>query len=149
MKPVREEKAGRGRREWIRRKVGSRWHHGDVKARRVEGNGWVRFIRRTKRDTKIQSSSSPVQRNMSSSELYSSSASVAMRPEGVAPEPLDTGVSADATPPPGEAAGGDAAGAGESAEAGAGAVGGPFTSLRLRSFNRGQLAGTCHGYLAR
>jgi hypothetical protein len=69
-----------------------------------------------------------------------------MRPEGVASEPPDIGVSADATRPPGEAVGGDAAGAGESAEAGAGAVGGPFTSLRLRSFNRGQLAGTCHGF---
>ena len=54
MKPVREDKAGRGRREWIRRKVGSRRHHGDVKARWVEGNGWVRFSRRTKRGTKIQ-----------------------------------------------------------------------------------------------
>ena len=54
MKPVQEDKAGRGRREWIRRKVGSRRHHGDVKARWVEGNGWVRFIRRTKRGTKIQ-----------------------------------------------------------------------------------------------
>ena len=148
MKPVREDKSGRGRREWIRRKVGSRRHHGDVKARRVEGNGWVR-LGEPKGAPKSKPSSSPVQRNISSSELYSSSASVAMRPEEVAPEPLDTGVSADATRPPGEAARGDAAGAGESAEAGAGAVGGPFTSLRLRSYNRGQLAGTCHGFSAR
>ena len=79
-----------------------------------------------------------------------------MRPEGVVPEPLETGVSADVTRPPGEAAGGDAtggdaagAGAGESAEDGARVVGGPFTSLRLRSFNRGQSAGTCHGFSAR
>ena len=67
------------------------------------------------------------------------------------PEPLETGVSADVTRPPGDATGGDAAGAGagESAEDGARVVGGPFTSLRLRSFNRGQSAGTCHGFSAR
>jgi len=73
-----------------------------------------------------------------------------MRPEGVVPDQPETGVSADATRPPGDAAGGDAAGAGagEAAEAGAGVVQGPFTSFRLRSFNRGQLAGTCHGFSA-
>jgi len=46
-------RGGRGKRR-KRREAGSRRHHRDIRTGRVEGDIWVRFIGRTKRDTKIQ-----------------------------------------------------------------------------------------------
>ena len=69
-----------------------------------------------------------------------------MRPEGAEPE---AGTSVEAIRPLGEEEAGAGAGVGELAGAGAGLGGGPATNLRLRSFRRGQLEGTCQGFSAR
>ncbi len=56
LKTVQEDETGRGGRgkRRKRREAGSRRHHRDIRTGRVEGDGWVRFIGRAKRDTKIQ-----------------------------------------------------------------------------------------------
>ncbi len=56
LKTVWEDETGRGGRGERKkgREAGSRRHHRDIRTGRVEGDGWVRFIGRTKRGTKIQ-----------------------------------------------------------------------------------------------
>ncbi len=68
-----------------------------------------------------------------------------MKPEGAEPE-AETSV--EAIRPPGEVEAGAGAEVGELAGAGAGCGGGPATNLRIRSFRRGQLVGTCQGFSA-
>ena len=95
---------------------------------------------------KSKPSSSPVHRNKSPSELYSSSSIAAVRPEGATS--LGADPSAEATRPPGVEEVSVGAGVGEPAGAGVGGLAGLLTSLRLRSLSRGQLAGTCQGFSA-
>ena len=151
MESVREDKARRGRREGNRRKVGSHWHNGDVTGQRVKRNGWVRFIGRTKRGTKIQTTivARPAKHILVQAVFIFFNCSCETRGSGTRATG-DRSVRGCDTPPPGEAAKEDAAGAeaGEAAEAGAGVVGGPFTSFRFRVLQRGQLAGTCHSFSA-
>ena len=125
LKTVREDETGRGGRGERRkgREAGSRRHHQDIRTGRVEGDGWVRFIERTKRDTKIQTIvvASPAKQVPIRAIFILLDSSRETRGSG---STMGRTVSGCNTPPgEGEAAAG--AGAGEPAGAGEGVVGGP------------------------